>query len=385
MRRENFLRDEEYSRLYFVLLLIEQHVPFTLKVADRYAVSNVRMRPANASAPISELFSSTHTPISTPFSAPVASDESPRTGPSVQSPRTPCVHCRPVVPRFSACTATPIAGRRGAGGKTNQQPSSWRKNMIFKERGSPSDSTQTQRHASRRERVMRVTRDRPATSEPSHILTTSRSDLSRATIGVLQRIQNLHSCNSSAVKRPTKSNERERIADEPVVGPHRRSALLPPCYRHDHLRVHHACKVLDRARDAHRDVQLWRDDLAGLANLVVVRHVACVDRCARRAKCCAELVGERLQQLFRANSNPICCANDGFTVFPKRRSCCLDDLNCQRRGLATTDAQTRDASRLAALAECAEERHDEARARCADRVTQRASTSMHVHALVRKR
>ena len=134
MRRENFLRDEEYSRLYFVLLLIEQHVPFALKVADRYAVSNVRMRPTNASAPISQLFSSTHTPISTPFSAPVASDESPRTGPSVQSPRTPCVHCRPVVPRFSACTATPIAGRRGAGGKTNQQPSSWRKNMIFKER-----------------------------------------------------------------------------------------------------------------------------------------------------------------------------------------------------------------------------------------------------------
>jgi hypothetical protein len=69
MRRENFLRDEEYSRLYFVLLLIAQHVPFALKVAERYAVINVRMRPTNASAPISELFSSTHTPISTPFSA----------------------------------------------------------------------------------------------------------------------------------------------------------------------------------------------------------------------------------------------------------------------------------------------------------------------------
>lgn len=77
----------------------------------------------------------------------------------------------------------------------------------------------TPRLASRRERAMRVTRVRPATSEPSHILTTSRSDLSRATIGVLQRIQNLHSCNSSAVKRPAKSNERERIADEHVVGP----------------------------------------------------------------------------------------------------------------------------------------------------------------------
>jgi hypothetical protein len=67
---------------------------------------------------------------------------------------------------------------------------------------------------------MRVTRDRPATSEPSQILTTSRSDLSRATIGILQRIQNL------GVATRAQSNcihevryERERIADEHVVGP----------------------------------------------------------------------------------------------------------------------------------------------------------------------
>jgi hypothetical protein len=55
MRRENFLRDEEYSRLYFALPLIGQHVPFALKVTDRYAVSNARMRPTNTLAPISEL------------------------------------------------------------------------------------------------------------------------------------------------------------------------------------------------------------------------------------------------------------------------------------------------------------------------------------------
>jgi hypothetical protein len=106
---------------------------------------------------------------------------------------------------------------------------------------------------------------------------------------------------------------------------------------------------------------------------------------AHRPSVRATFAGDQTVSILRANSSPICWASGGFPEFPKRRSCCLDDLNCQRRGLATTDAQTRDASRLSALAECAQERHDEARSRCADRVTQRASTSMHVHALVRKR
>jgi hypothetical protein len=55
--------------------------------------------------------------------------------------------------------------------------------------------------------------------------------------------------------------------------------------------------VLDGARDADRDVELRRDDLAGLADLVVVGHEAGIDRGARGAQRGAELVGQRLEQL----------------------------------------------------------------------------------------
>src|SRR5690606_25013690 len=66
----------------------------------------------------------------------------------------------------------------------------------------------------------------------------------------------------------------EQVADQAVVGhlEDRRVRILVD--RHDHLRILHARQVLDRARHAHRDVQLRGDDLAGLADLVVVRAVA---------------------------------------------------------------------------------------------------------------
>ena len=51
--------------------------------------------------------------------------------------------------------------------------------------------------------------------------------------------------------------------------------------------------MLDRARDADRDVDFGGDDFAGLADLIVVGDKACVDRCTRCANACAEFVGER--------------------------------------------------------------------------------------------
>ena len=56
-------------------------------------------------------------------------------------------------------------------------------------------------------------------------------------------------------------------------------------------------EVLDRAGDADGDVEVRRDDLAGLPDLVVVGHVARVDRRARGADRGFELVGERVEQL----------------------------------------------------------------------------------------
>ncbi len=50
--------------------------------------------------------------------------------------------------------------------------------------------------------------------------------------------------------------------------------------------------MLDRAGNADRDVELGSDDLAGLADLVVVRHEARIDRGARGADAGAELVGD---------------------------------------------------------------------------------------------
>src|SRR6185436_7160551 len=67
--------------------------------------------------------------------------------------------------------------------------------------------------------------------------------------------------------------------------------------RDDDLAVLHAGQVLDRARDAGGDVELRRDDLAGLADLPVVGRVTRVDRGAARAERGAEPVGQRRQHL----------------------------------------------------------------------------------------
>src|SRR4051812_43184527 len=56
--------------------------------------------------------------------------------------------------------------------------------------------------------------------------------------------------------------------------------------------------MLDRSRYADRDVAFRRDDLAGLADLIVVRRIAGVDRGAAGADRRAELVGERVYILM---------------------------------------------------------------------------------------
>lgn len=57
-------------------------------------------------------------------------------------------------------------------------------------------------------------------------------------------------------------------------------------------------------------------------------------------------------------------------------------FDSQRRGFTTADAQAGYASLGASLAQSAQQRHDNARARGADGVAERASTAMHVDALV---
>src|SRR5690606_26109002 len=86
--------------------------------------------------------------------------------------------------------------------------------------------------------------------------------------------------------------QREQVAHQADVGDlvDRRVRILVE--RHERAGVLDAGQVLDRAGDAHRQVQLGGDDLAGLADLQLVRDVAGVDRRARGAHRRAELVGQ---------------------------------------------------------------------------------------------
>src|SRR6478736_6287780 len=80
----------------------------------------------------------------------------------------------------------------------------------------------------------------------------------------------------------------EQVADEAEIGnlENRRFTVLVD--RHDRAGVLDAGQMLDRAGDTDRDVQFGRDDLAGLSDLKVARHIAGVDSRARSANGCAE-------------------------------------------------------------------------------------------------
>src|SRR5579872_1895125 len=88
----------------------------------------------------------------------------------------------------------------------------------------------------------------------------------------------------------------EEIAHKTVIGDLEDRRVLVLVDRDDDLRILHPGQMLDRARDPDRDVKLRRDDLAGLADLIVVGHEAGIDRRARRPDRGAELVRDALEQ-----------------------------------------------------------------------------------------
>src|SRR5690606_6139462 len=98
--------------------------------------------------------------------------------------------------------------------------------------------------------------------------------------------------------------DREEIAHQPDVRhlEDRRVGVLVD--RNDRAGVLDAGEVLDRAADADGDVQFGGDDLAGLADLQLVRDIAGVHRCARGADRGAEPVGklvDDVEVLLRAD------------------------------------------------------------------------------------
>src|SRR5436305_8688332 len=89
----------------------------------------------------------------------------------------------------------------------------------------------------------------------------------------------------------------EEIAHDAVIGHLEDRSFLVLVDGHDGLAVLHAGEMLDRAGDADGDIEVGRHHLAGLADLVVVRHVARVDRRAAGAETGPHRVGELLEQL----------------------------------------------------------------------------------------
>src|SRR3569623_1824822 len=73
----------------------------------------------------------------------------------------------------------------------------------------------------------------------------------------------------------------EQIADQADVRDLEDRCVLVLIDGDDRLGILHSGEVLDRARNADRDIDVRCDDLAGLADLVVVRRIARIDRCAR--------------------------------------------------------------------------------------------------------
>ena len=87
----------------------------------------------------------------------------------------------------------------------------------------------------------------------------------------------------------------KQIGDQPIVGNLKDRRLRILVDGDDHLAVFHSRQVLDRAGNSDRDIEVRRDDLAGLPDLVVVGHEAGIHRGAGGADRGIQLVRKLLQ------------------------------------------------------------------------------------------
>jgi hypothetical protein len=90
----------------------------------------------------------------------------------------------------------------------------------------------------------------------------------------------------------------KQIPDQPVIRHLKNRRIRILVDRNDDLGFLHPGQMLDGTGDADREVELWRDDLAGLSDLVVIRDETGVDRSTAGAERGTELVGERFEQLL---------------------------------------------------------------------------------------
>src|SRR6185437_5396394 len=89
----------------------------------------------------------------------------------------------------------------------------------------------------------------------------------------------------------------EQVCDQSVIGDLEDRCFFVLVDGGDDLGVLHAGQMLNGAGDADRDVEIGSHDLAGLADLIVVRHEARIDRRARRADRGVQLVRDLVEHV----------------------------------------------------------------------------------------
>src|SRR3954464_5238643 len=124
----------------------------------------------------------------------------------------------------------------------------------------------------------------------------------------------------------------EEIAHDAVIGNLEDRRFLVLVDRNDGLAVLHAGEMLDRAGDADGDVEVRRHHLAGLADLVVVGHVARVDGRAAGTETGAELVGQGLEHLEVLAARQAAAAGDDDLGAGELGPLALGELGAAVRG-----------------------------------------------------
>ena len=119
----------------------------------------------------------------------------------------------------------------------------------------------------------------------------------------------------------------EEVCNQAVIGDLEDRCFLVLVDGDDDLGILHTGKVLDGTGNAAGNVEIGCNDLAGLADLPVVRCIACIDRSTRGANGSAQLVGDGKDDfhelLFRAERP---AAGDDDLGRGKFRAVALDDF-----------------------------------------------------------
>src|SRR5690349_2932414 len=122
-------------------------------------------------------------------------------------------------------------------------------------------------------------------------------DSSELALDVIQSVAEIRNASGRGELSGQRGNDFEEVAHQAVVGDLENGRLRVLVDGNDHLAVLHPRQVLDRAGDADGHIEIGRDDLARLTDLVVVGNITCVDGRTRRADRRIELVGERFEHL----------------------------------------------------------------------------------------